>query len=201
MAQEQAGALALRQGRQRGANLVAGFGAQQGVRRVVVVARAALRIERAVEAGCPQEPGIGPAPVAQAVDAQVQHDPPEPGAHDLVRPVEQRFVVDRRVLAGSRQPQERLLHDVLGLRAVAEQALGERHEARVELPKQVVEALGRAIWRRRGVIGHAQHRRLRSGMGCLLMCMVRARRPHALNTAGPRRSYTGLNQSDDASSS
>jgi hypothetical protein len=54
----------------------------------VVVARASLRVERAVEPRCTQQSSIGPAPVAQAVDAQVQDNPPEPGADDLVRPVE-----------------------------------------------------------------------------------------------------------------
>jgi hypothetical protein len=69
------------------------------------------------------------------------------------------------VAPGSREPQERLLDDVLSLGAVAKQTLGERHEARVELPKQLVEALGRPMRHGRGVIGHAQHRRLRSSMG------------------------------------
>lgn len=178
--QEQAGALALRQGGQGSANLIARFGAQHGVGWAEVVVGAPLRIERPVELAGPHGSGSGPPPIAQTVDAQVQDDPPEPGPDDLVWSIQERRAssgvcvgvvrcvltsVEALALASPCQAQERLLDDVLGLRAVSKQTIGEWDEAWVELPEQIVETLGRAIGRRRGLLGHAQHRRLRSGMG------------------------------------
>src|SRR5215217_282462 len=74
----------------------------------------------------PVQPVAGPAPAPQPVVGGIQADTAQPGRDLLVGPVEDGMPVE---------PEEGLLHDVLGLTAVPEQPVGEPVQVAVPLPE------------------------------------------------------------------
>src|SRR6266508_4663502 len=130
VAQQQAGPLPFGKRPQRPVHRRLLFEPEQRPERVVALG--GDRARRQLGRGA-RQPLASAALAPQPVVAEVHADPAEPGLDLLVGPVD-----DGR----ADQPEERLLHHVLGLPAVDEQPVAEVVQPRVEAAEQLVEPSG-----------------------------------------------------------